>query len=126
MRRYASTEAGSSSGSTLPWIGAAAAILGGGYYFTLRNPDKTNEAKHKVEEAVGAAKDKANELSGVAAKKVFTGGDQGFVSLKLDSVEKVSENTKVLKFSFPEADQVSGLQVACVYTFTRKGISARY
>lgn len=45
-------------------------------------------------------------------KKALTGGDQGFVSLKLDNVENVNHNTKKFRFKLPEDDMVSGLEVA--------------
>lgn len=45
--------------------------------------------------------------------KVFTGGDQGWVDLKLSEVEILSHNTKRLRFEFPDKEAVSGLQVAC-------------
>lgn len=45
-------------------------------------------------------------------KKALTGGDQGFVSLKLEDVETVNHNTKRFRFKLPEEDQVSGLEVA--------------
>lgn len=41
----------------------------------------------------------------------MTGGDQGFVSLKLDNVETVNSNTKKLRFKLPEDGMVSGLEV---------------
>ena len=47
-----------------------------------------------------------------AANKAFTGGDQGFISLKLDNVEKVNHNTKKFRFSLPNSDDVSGLHIA--------------
>ena len=46
-------------------------------------------------------------------KMAFKGGDQGFIDLKLESVESVSANTKRLRFKLPEEDQVSGLKIAC-------------
>jgi len=46
------------------------------------------------------------------SKKVFTGGDQGFISLKLAEVEQLSHNTKRLRFSFEDDNAVSGLAVA--------------
>jgi cytochrome-b5 reductase len=49
--------------------------------------------------------------SGVEARKAFTGGDQGFISLKLEDVEIVNHNTKRLRFKLPEEDMVSGMQV---------------
>ena len=47
-----------------------------------------------------------------ATKKTFTGGDQGFVDLKLKEVKPYNHNTKTFIFELPEADQVSGLGVA--------------
>ncbi|KAF9889940.1 NADH-cytochrome b5 reductase [Aspergillus nanangensis] len=44
--------------------------------------------------------------------KVFTGGDQGWVDLKLSEVEVLSHNTKRLRFEFPDKESVSGLNVA--------------
>lgn len=45
--------------------------------------------------------------------KAFLGGDQGFLDLKLSSVEGVNHNTKKFRFDLPEKDQVSGLDVTC-------------
>lgn len=45
-------------------------------------------------------------------KAALTGGDQGFLSLRLDDVEIVNHNTKRLRFKLPEEDMVSGLHVA--------------
>jgi hypothetical protein len=47
------------------------------------------------------------------APKVFTGGDQGFVSLKLDAVEIINHNTKKFRFAFDDPESVSGLTIAC-------------
>ncbi|EED16802.1 NADH-cytochrome b5 reductase, putative [Talaromyces stipitatus ATCC 10500] len=44
--------------------------------------------------------------------KVFTGGDQGFVDLKLSDIEILSHNTKRYRFEFPDKEAVSGLHVA--------------
>jgi len=46
------------------------------------------------------------------AKSSFTGGDQGFISLKLESVEIKNHNTKQFRFALPEGTDVSGLKVA--------------
>lgn len=51
--------------------------------------------------------------SGQPAKAAFTGGEQGFLSLKLDKSEVINHNTKKLTFSLPEEDMESGLHVAC-------------
>jgi cytochrome-b5 reductase len=45
--------------------------------------------------------------------KAFTGGDQGFLDLKLLNVETVNHNTKRFRFELPDKDQVSGLNIAC-------------
>lgn len=45
--------------------------------------------------------------------KVFVGGDQGWVDLKLASVENLSSNTKRFRFEFEDKEAVSGLHVAC-------------
>ncbi|CAL5872980.1 uncharacterized protein PFLUO_LOCUS7249 [Penicillium psychrofluorescens] len=44
--------------------------------------------------------------------KVFVGGDQGWVDLKLASVENLSSNTKRFRFEFEDKEAVSGLHVA--------------
>ncbi|KAA8642319.1 hypothetical protein EYZ11_002909 [Aspergillus tanneri] len=44
--------------------------------------------------------------------KVFTGGDQGWVDLKLSEVEVLNHNTKRLRFEFPDKEAVSGLHIA--------------
>jgi cytochrome-b5 reductase len=67
---------------------------------------------------VGQAKDKAE---GAASKKAFTGGDQGFISLKLESVENINHNTKKFRFALPEDDQVSGLHIASALLTKYKG-----
>jgi cytochrome-b5 reductase len=53
------------------------------------------------------------EAPAAAPTKTFTGGDQGFVDLKLKEVQEYSPNTKKFIFELPEADAVSGLSVAC-------------
>lgn len=51
------------------------------------------------------------KVADVVAKKALTGGDQGFVSLELGSVEDVNHNTKLFRFKLPEPDMVSGVTV---------------
>ncbi|KXH63291.1 oxidoreductase NAD-binding domain-containing protein [Colletotrichum nymphaeae SA-01] len=102
-RRYATEPAakGSSSNTAL-YAGGAAAIAGGAYYFLAGGSSgAAQKAEAKVKEAVGAA-----------PKKALTGGDQGFVSLKLEDTEIINHNTKKLRFKLPEDDMVSGLDVA--------------
>jgi cytochrome-b5 reductase len=57
----------------------------------------------------------------VAPKAALTGGDQGFLSLKLSEVEDVNHNTKRLRFELPEKDQVSGVHIASAILTKFKG-----
>ncbi|KAK1480436.1 oxidoreductase NAD-binding domain-containing protein [Colletotrichum tamarilloi] len=111
-RRYATEPAvkGSSSNTAL-YAGGAAAVAGGAYYFLAGGSSgAAQKAEAKVKEAVGAA-----------PKKALTGGDQGFVSLKLEDSEIINHNTKKLRFKLPEDDMVSGLDVASAILTKYKG-----
>ncbi|KAL9577513.1 MAG: hypothetical protein Q9203_007433 [Teloschistes exilis] len=55
------------------------------------------------------------------SKKTFTGGEQGWVDLKLESVEEVNHNTKKFRFALPEENDVSGLDVASALLTKYKG-----
>ncbi|KAL8680511.1 MAG: hypothetical protein Q9186_003310 [Xanthomendoza sp. 1 TL-2023] len=55
------------------------------------------------------------------ANKTFKGGDQGWLDLKLESVEELSHNTKKLRFALPDKDDVSGLEVASALLTKFKG-----
>ncbi|KAK0384128.1 hypothetical protein NLU13_8217 [Sarocladium strictum] len=104
-RRYA-TEAPKSGGSnTVLLVAGGAGLAGAGYYFLSGSP-----TGNKVAAAAG-----------VEPKKAFTGGDQGFLSLKLAEVENVNHNTKRLRFELPEEDMVSGLHVASAILTKYKG-----
>jgi cytochrome-b5 reductase len=122
MRTYA-TEPGSasasssssSSGSSSTLLYAAGALGVGGaatYYFWPAGSGaaKVAEAKAKVKDA--AARAGVGVGAGEGAKKALTGGEQGFVSLKLAEVQDVNHNTKRFRFKLPEEDMVSGLKVA--------------
>lgn len=49
------------------------------------------------------------------SNSTFTGGEQGWVSLKLESVENLSHNVKKFRFVLPNSGDVSGLHVACTF-----------
>jgi cytochrome-b5 reductase len=104
IRRYADKPPAPSGGSnsTLLYFLGGGAVAAGGYYYFTQNPGAEQKAEAKVKGA----------LPGGEAKKALTGGDQGFVSLKLDDVEIVNHNTKKFRFKLPEDDMVSGLEVA--------------
>ncbi len=114
-RRYA-TEPSSGGSNTLLYGGVAAVLAGAGYYFysqgdnSKKLQDAAQKAEGKAKELVGQSGKKASEAGSTGA--TFTGGDQGFVSLKLDSVEVVNHNVKILKFAFPDPNAVSGLHIA--------------
>lgn len=103
-RRYA-TASGSQGGSKPLLLAVGGAALAGAGYFYFSG---SSSVAAKVKEAV-------------PAKPAFTGGDQGFVSLKLADIENVNHNTKRLRFELPESDQVSGLNVASAILTKYKG-----
>ena len=69
--------------------------------------------------AVDAPKTAADQkvASDEPAKKAFTGGDQGFIDLKLKEVEKYNHNTKKLIFELPE-DSVKRSKMSHVSCYT--------
>ena len=108
MRKYATEAPKSGGGSNLPiLIAGGVGVAGAGYYFLSGTP-----TAKKIESKVVPASQ---------AKKAFTGGDQGFVSLKLSEVENVNHNTKRFRFELPEEDMVSGLSVASAILTKYKG-----
>ncbi|KAK3075097.1 NADH-cytochrome b5 reductase [Teratosphaeriaceae sp. CCFEE 6253] len=122
VRRYATEPPKSGSNNTILYSALGAGALGGGYYYL--NSGSTTAAQHgtKNESAAHgqpASKTEAQNIpakagagTGIAASKCFTGGDQGFISLLLESSESVSHNTKKLRFKLSEEDSVSGLPLA--------------
>lgn len=87
--------------------------MGGAGYWYLSGTPAAQKAEAEVKQAVGAE-----------AKKAFTGGDQGFLSLKLAEIELINHNTKRFRFELPEPDQVSGLPVASALLTKYKGPEA--
>lgn len=106
------------------YAGLVAAAGGAAYYFLSQGDnaskikDAAKDAEAKAKQAVGQGKAK---VEGAVGKSAFTGGDQGFISLKLDSVENINHNTKKFRFELPESDQVSGLHVASALLTKYKG-----
>ncbi|KAI9744475.1 MAG: NADH-cytochrome b5 reductase [Claussenomyces sp. TS43310] len=108
-RRYA-TEPPSGGSNTILYAGVAAVLAGGGYYFYSQG-DSPEKVAEKAKAIAGKVDGEAKKV-GSSANSAFVGGDQGFISLKLDSIENVNHNTKKFRFALPEQDQVSGLHVA--------------
>lgn len=68
-----------------------------------------------------AAYENKTPAQGGPPDKVFIGGDQGFISLKLDKVEDVNHNTKKFIFAFEDPEAVSGLPVTSALVTKFKG-----
>jgi cytochrome-b5 reductase len=88
--------------NTLLLLGGAAAVGGAGYYYYGGGSGASSKAS-------------------TPPKPAFTGGDQGFLSLKLAEVEQVNDNTKRFRFELPESDNVSGLHIASAILTKYKG-----
>lgn len=109
IRSYA-TETPSKGFNATPWIAGAAAAGAAYYGYTAVSGGAAPASKKEEQNVPAKAGDRTAET---AASKAFLGGDQGFVDLKLASVENVNHNTKRFRFDLPEKEQVSGLDVAC-------------
>ncbi|KAK4996657.1 NADH-cytochrome b5 reductase [Elasticomyces elasticus] len=123
VRRYASTDAAPKSSNALLFGGLAAAAGAGGYYFYNTNTNSHGATHESNAHGQPASKDEEQNVPAKAAdpSKCFTGGDQGFVSLKLESVEQINHNTKKLRFHLPTEDSVSGLSIASALITKYKG-----
>lgn len=107
-RHYATTPSGGSNNTII--LAGTALAAGAGAYYLLSTSGTTPATK-----AALSAKDKADNVVDAAkqaAKEAFVGGDQGFVPLKVESVESVNHNTKLVRFKLPEEDQISGMHAA--------------
>ncbi|KAF1812137.1 ferredoxin reductase-like protein [Eremomyces bilateralis CBS 781.70] len=106
VRRYASEAPKSGGGSnSLLIAGFLGAATAGGYYYL-------------TSDKAGAAKATAPTTP---SEPVFKGGDQGFISLKLDKIETLTHNTKHFTFSFEDPNAVAGLPVASAILTKYKG-----
>ena len=117
-RGYAN--ASSTGGSnTLVYSVLGAGAIGGGYlYYTNYGPGAKPEAHAPPSPA---EQQTVPSKTSSALGKAFTGGDQGFIDLKLDSIEEINHNTKKFRFALPNADDVSGLQIASALLTKYKG-----
>lgn len=89
-------------------------LLGYAAYSRVSDPTRRPDFVADAKNAVNSATEK-KPSSPDPGKAAFTGGDQGFIDLKLASVETVNHNVKKFRFELPEKDQVSGLFVACTF-----------
>ena len=111
VRRYATPPGPASSGSNTAIYATvtAAALGGGGYYYYQRTRPESHAPPSTAEQKTVPSNPSASASS---PQKAFQGGDQGFIDLKLESVEEINHNTKKFRFALPNADDVSGLQIA--------------
>ncbi|KAL8710160.1 MAG: hypothetical protein Q9220_005243 [cf. Caloplaca sp. 1 TL-2023] len=136
IRHYASESSPSSSGGISRWIKypGYAILASMGAFAVVRafvpNPnaiDNAEKAEAAFREAAtsgplrpsssaasssDATTTTPTEKGQLGANKVFKGGEQGWLDLKLESTENLSHNTKKLRFALPGKDDVSGLSVA--------------
>lgn len=109
FRTYATEAPKSSSSSTAYLVGGGAIVAGVlGYTFLGNSKTSSTDAPKPVDDAKAAP-------APVATSKTFTGGDQGFIDLKLKEVLPYNDNTKKFIFELPDPEQVSGLNVACEF-----------
>ncbi|KAI9868132.1 MAG: NADH-cytochrome b5 reductase [Trichoglossum hirsutum] len=99
--------------NTLLIAGILGAVGAGGYYYytTVRGVD------------VDPTEDTKNALPHDPPKSdpAFIGGDQGWIGLKLESVETINHNTKKFRFALPHKDNISGIHVASALLTKYKG-----
>lgn len=98
--------------------GIAAAAGAGGYYYMNMGAGAPQGAPLSKDEEKTVPKSTGASAS---TSKAFTGGDQGFISLKLESIEEINHNTKKFRFHLPDDNSVSGLTVASALITKYKG-----
>ena len=137
VRRYANGPGVASGSNTTAIYGlvAGAAALGGGfYYYRVTDPKRSatpSSANDPNKQQSASAPVSSEERKTVPASpspsasapqsKAFKGGDQGFIDLKLESVEDINHNTKKFRFALPDSNDVSGLQIASALITKYKG-----
>lgn len=148
VRRYATPPGPASGGSnTAIYAAVGAAALGGGGYYYLRTSkpvagvspssktvpaspsyETTSSQTARPEDHAPASSEERHTVpssptpsASAPQGSAFTGGDQGFIDLKLDSVEQINHNTKKFRFALPNSDDVSGLQIASALLTKYKG-----
>ncbi len=92
-----------------------AVAAAGGYYYSTQMGSLPTAAP------TTSTADSDTQNKGKSSKSVFVGGDQGWIDLKLESVEELSRNTKKFRFALPNEDDVSGLHIASALLTKYKG-----
>ena len=113
VRRYATEGPSSGSGSKYGVVATVAAVAGaGGYYYSNQ---MGGNMSLPTAAPLNSKDDSGTQNKGKPANSAFLGGDQGWIDLKLESVEELSHNTKKFRFALPNEDDVSGLHIACMF-----------
>ncbi|KAL8799102.1 MAG: hypothetical protein Q9200_007622 [Gallowayella weberi] len=103
VRHYA-TE-GSSPGGTNKWVryggGAVGVFVAIGVIRAIARGDPREGVEVDYKKYTGQKQDSNSDKP---ANKTFKGGDQGWLDLKLESVEELSHNTKKFRFALPDKD----------------------
>lgn len=120
VRRYA-TEPPRGGSSTALYAGLAAAAGFGGYYYLSRTGQPGNPQQAGFGAPPSSQEESTVPKTVDKPSAAFTGGDQGWIDLKLESSEPVSHNTKRLRFALPDAENVSGLHIASSILTKYKG-----
>lgn len=117
IRRYAAqgSTSGGSSTSTYALIAAAAGGGGALYWYNSRyqSTAKSGSGKAAPKTNQSNPSNPSSASDPIPGTSTFLGGDQGWIDLKLESVEVLNHNTKKFRFALPSEDAVSGLRVAC-------------
>lgn len=124
IRRYASD--GAPSGGMNRWVKYgggffAATFVAFGIVRAMTEPPEDMEKAKADFEKYMAFKRNPSKADNKPANTTFKGGDQGWVDLKLESVEEINHNTKKFRFALPDKDDVSGLQIASALLTKYKG-----
>lgn len=113
-RHYATEVPKPSSGSSKYIYGGVAAVGLVAWGVSSRSRRKKIEEEFLKSKEGQKIKSEWDAKTGKeTAKPTFTGGDQGFIDLKLESVQNVNHNTKKFRFALPDPDAVSGLPITC-------------
>ncbi|KAI9817176.1 MAG: NADH-cytochrome b5 reductase [Pycnora praestabilis] len=117
VRQYATEAPSGGSRAGIYAVIAAAAGAGGYYYLNVtKAPNMAEKGMPQSKEEHKNIPGKTNDVSAA-----FTGGDQGWIDLKLDSVEELNHNTKKFRYELPESGNTSGLRIASALLTKYKG-----
>ncbi|KAI9830005.1 MAG: NADH-cytochrome b5 reductase [Phylliscum demangeonii] len=119
FRPYATEVPRNNSNTNVIILSTLAAVAGvGGAYYYLNERNSTlasstpKQSPNEIPTPHPREEQKNVRALSSDPRAVFTGGEQGWVDLKLQKVETLNHNTKRFRFLLPEEDDISGLKVA--------------